>query len=199
MMRKKTSSHRGKQIDPGIAPEGIAHGQPLGLRPRIATTITPAQFLDPGQRQQPGAVLHDRLVAHAGAVPFQHGELGMVQRRALGVAEHPGELEQPRHAAGQKLLHRELGGAVQPAFALFAVGQLPVGGEAGEMDLRARRHLQDRRLDLDEALGRKPRPHGRLQSRPRLQCRQSLRQFVRAPVGHGRPSHARWTPCRVAT
>ena len=81
----------------------------------------------------------------------------MMQRRALAVAEHAGELEQLRHAAGQQLLHGELGRAVQPAYLfLLAVRRLPVGGETLQMHLRSGRHLQDRCLDLDEAFCREP-------------------------------------------
>ena len=145
--------------------------------------LAPAQLLCAGKRQQCRTILHDRLVARAGAIPFEHGELGMMQRRAFGIAEDARELEQSGHAAGQQLLHRELGRAVQPALALLAVGRLPVRDEAREMHFGAGRHLQDRRLDLDEAFGREPLPHRRLQARARLkigQARASLSAATRS-------------------
>src|SRR5471030_1447297 len=112
----------------------------------------------------------------------------MMERRSLGVAEYARELEELRDAAGQQLLHRQLRRAVQPALALLAVGQFPVGGEAREMDLGARRHLQDRRLDLDEALARKPQAQVGLQAGAGLQMRQAAAELLGAPVGHVPPS-----------
>ena len=116
MMRKKTSSQvspaciatpdgcesfsaladRREQVDAGMALERLGHGQPLGRRRGIADLVLPAQLLRAGERQQRRAILHDRLVARAGAIPFEHGELGMMQRRALGVAEDARELEELR-------------------------------------------------------------------------------------------------------
>ena len=115
----------------------------------------------PVERQQRGAVVHDRLVAGAGAIPFEHGELGMMQRRALGVAEHAGELEEPRHAAGQQLLHRELGRAVQPARA------------------RRGRRASSSRWRSPRDAPRRPAPPAGSASRPR-------RSPVGEPVAHRR-------------
>jgi hypothetical protein len=121
----------------------------------------------------------------------------MMQRRAFGIAEHPRELEELRQAARQQLLHRELRRAVQPAFAFLAVRQLPVGGEARQMHFGARRHLQDRRLDLDESLAGEPLSQGGLQTGARLKMRQAAGKFVGTPLVHARPSHATKAPCRV--
>ena len=66
------------------------------------------------------------------------------------------------------------------------------------MHFGAGRHLQDRRLDLDEALGREPSAQRGLEARARLQMRQAAGEFVGAPVGHAGPSHATFAPCRVA-
>ena len=57
--------------------------------------------------------------------------------------------------------------------------------------------LQDRRLDLDEALGREPLPKRRLEARARFEMRQASAELVGSPFGHARPSHAAWTTCRV--
>ena len=220
MMRKKTSS----QLSPSCMRDAATARASFSALPTVANRSTPAwrsnasatvsrsgsargiaAMLVPAQlaRRRSSASsaaqsCHDRLVAHAGAIPFQHGELGMMQRRALGVAEHARELEQFRNAAGQQLLHRELGRAVQPALALLAVGQLPVGGEAREMHFGAGRDLQDRRLDLDEALAREPLPHRRLQARACLQMRQAPARACRDATRSCRPSHAAAAPCRVA-
>ena len=125
----------------------------------------------------------------------------MMQRRALGVAEDARELEEPRHAAGQQLLHRELGRAVQPArLRVLAVRRLPVGGEAREMHLGAGRHLQDRRLDLDEAFCREPLPRIAAWIRARAcRMRQAAGELVGAPsvMPDHRMRRARRVGCRT--
>ena len=65
------------------------------------------------------------------------------------------------------------------------------------MHFGAGRHLQDRRLDLDEALGREPSAQRGLEARARLKVRQAAGESVGAPVGHAGPSHATFAPCRV--
>src|SRR5260370_29231356 len=66
------------------------------------------------------------------------------------------------------------------------------------MDLSAGRHLQDGRLDLDEAFAHEPSAQGCLDARARLQEGHAAGDLVGAPVGHAGPSHAARTPCRVA-
>jgi hypothetical protein len=51
--------------------------------------------------EQRHAVVHQGLVAAAYPVPFEQGEFGMMQRAALAVAEHAGELDDPLLARGQ--------------------------------------------------------------------------------------------------
>ena len=60
-----------------VSRSGSANGS--AMAPRQEKRSTPA--VRGGHGQQRGAVAHQRLVGRPGAVPFQHGELGMVQRR----------------------------------------------------------------------------------------------------------------------
>ena len=69
--------------------------QPLGRGERIGLAVAERNSSRPaaarGRRQQRRAVLHQGLVGLVGAIPFEHGELGMMQRPALAVAEDAGE------------------------------------------------------------------------------------------------------------
>ena len=53
------------------------------------------------------AVVHQRLIRLVRPIPFQHREFGMMQRAALAVAEHAGEIEDARLARRQQLLAGE--------------------------------------------------------------------------------------------
>jgi hypothetical protein len=57
----------------------------------------------------------------AGAIPFEHGEFGMMQRPALTVAKHMSEREQPRFAGRQQLLAGEFRRGMQEQPARIAV------------------------------------------------------------------------------
>ena len=65
------------------------------------------------QREQRRAIGHQRVVGLVGAIPFEHREFGMVQRAALAVAKHAGELEDPPLARRQQLLAGEFRRGVQ--------------------------------------------------------------------------------------
>ena len=96
-----------------------------------------------GQRQEGGAVIHQRLVRFARAVPFQQREFRMVQRAALAVAKYPGELEDPPLAGRQQLLAGELRrGAQIERRGRAAVGGRKRGGEGVQVRLVAGRDLQ---------------------------------------------------------
>jgi hypothetical protein len=58
------------------------------------------------------------------------------------------------------------------------------------MHFGAGRHLQDRRLDLDEAFRREPLAQCRLDARARLQEGHAAGKLVGTPVGHARPYSA---------
>ena len=84
-----------EEVDAGEALEGLGHGQALGLangsavRPRKARpSRRPPRPRAQARRSPPSAPRRARR-----PVPFEHGELRMVQGPALAVAEHPGEGE----------------------------------------------------------------------------------------------------------
>src|SRR3546814_7737949 len=74
----------------------------------------------------------------------------MVQRGALAVAKDRGELEQPRLAGRQQLLHGEFRRGMQVQRPAAAVGLLQYGGKSLQMRLQSRRDLQGRGLRRSE-------------------------------------------------
>ena len=139
--------------------------------------------------QQRRAVGHQHRVVLVGAIPFQHGEFGMVQRRALAIAEDAGEIEDARFARRQQLL----GGEFRRSVEVIGVSGAGIvdqrGGEAMQMRLVAGRALQDRGLDLDEVAGFEPAPQRRLDPPPREQSRAPVGVDVRPPEGRERLAH----------
>jgi hypothetical protein len=91
-----------------------------------------------------------------GAVPFEHGELGVVQRPALAVAPDVAEAGDAGLAGGQELLHGEFGRGVEIEPVACPVIADGGGREGVEMGLVAGRELQAGRVDEQEALGRQP-------------------------------------------
>ena len=168
------------------------------LRPRNAKTSTPPAA---GRHAQDlRAILHERLVGRVGAIPFEHGELGMVQGPALAVAEHVGEGEQPRLAGGQELLAGELGRGVQiEAAAGRPVDRGELGREGVQMRLVAGRGLQDRGVDLDEAARIEPTPQRRLDPRAAQQEGAPVGMDVGAPPGRWQCSCRRTGSAHVWT
>ena len=149
--RSVPERRRRQQVDAGEGVERLGHGHPLGLRERVDGLAAERQrWRRPRPRRRaasrPAQSAISCLVRLVGAVPFEHGELGMVQGPALAVAEDVGEGEQARLAGGQQLLAGELGRGVQVEPALRrAVGGLGVGREGVQVGLVAGRDLQDRR------------------------------------------------------
>ena len=85
--------------------------------------------------QQPLAIRHQRAIVGTGAIPFQHGEFGVVGGAALAIAEGMGELEDFRHSRRQQLLHGKFGRGVEEERP-HAVGFLEAGGEGTQMRLK---------------------------------------------------------------
>ena len=79
----------------------------------------------------------------------------MMQRPALAVAEHAGEVEDPPLAGRQQLLAGEFRRGVQISGVRSPSGRHQLGREGMQMGLVAGRDLQDRRLDLDEVRARR--------------------------------------------
>ena len=129
--------------------------------------------------QQRSAVLHQSLVVFVGAIPFQQRELRMMQRGALAIAEHAGEIEDARLAGRQQFLAGEFRRGAQIERVAFTSGADQLGRKSMQMRFIARRNLQCCGLDLNEIPRGEPRP----QSRRDLRARQQKRP----PVGvHGR-------------
>ena len=106
-------------------------------RPRKVSCRRPGRLRR--QRQDRRAVGHQRLVRLAGAIPFDQREFRMMQRAALAVAEHPGELEDAALAGGQQLLAGEFRrGAQIKRRDARRPGAASVGGEGVQMGLVAR-------------------------------------------------------------
>jgi hypothetical protein len=93
---------------------------------------------------------HDVLVVRVGLVPLDHRELGVVLVGDALVAEVLAQLVDALQAADDEALEVQLGGDAQVE---VAVQRVVVGDERARQRAAVER-LQDRRLDLDEALGR---------------------------------------------
>ena len=148
-------AERREQVDAGVARERLGHGDVLGRGEGIALVRAMPQAMPvhrPGRRgQQCRAIGHQRRVGLVGAVPFQHGEFRMVQRRALAVAPAVGDLVDALLAGGEQRLHGELGTGVQKKPLPDRIERFrELHGQRADMRLHPRRNLQRRRLDLDE-------------------------------------------------
>ena len=160
-----------------MAREGLRHRHALRRGKRIDGLAAKRELLGAGGArrlgQQRRAVVHQRLVGLVRPVPFQHGEFRMMQRAALAVAEHAGEIEDARLAGRQQLLAGEFRRGAQIERLPLAAGSDQLGGEGMQMGLVAGRDLQGGGLDLDEIARGEPGP-------------QSGRDAARAPAGYGR-------------
>ena len=125
----------------------------LGLGERVCGAAAVAELAGAGGLRGAGhhrhAVVHQQLVLAMRPVPFQHGELRMVQRAALAVAEAAGELEDAPFAGRQQLLAGEFRRGAQEA-PVAAGGRRHFRPHGMDVGLVAGGDLQDRGLDLDE-------------------------------------------------
>lgn len=138
--------------------KGLAHGQPFG---RGAGVAAAAAVFEPGragrfgsQAHQRHAIGNDRVVAFPDAVPFEHGEFGVVQRAALPVAPDMGKAGDAPLSGRQQLLHGEFGRGVEVKRVAHAVIADRSGCKGMEVRFIAGRTLQPRRIHHDEILGR---------------------------------------------
>ena len=102
------------------------------------------------EREDLGAIAHQRLVGLARPIPFEHGEFRVVQGAALPVAVDMGEAGDAGLARRQELLAGEFRRGVEVERRPRAVGADGLGCEGMEMRLVARRDLERGRIDLDE-------------------------------------------------
>ncbi len=179
----------GEQVDAGKAGKRLGDAQALGFEERIGLAApvgeTPGARRLGGERQDRGAIAHQRLVGFAGPVPFEHREFGMVQRPALAVAVDMGEAGNPRLARGQQLLAGEFRRGVQVEGGRVAARRQRFRGEGMEMGLVAGRDLQRRRIDLHEIALREIPPHCVLDAVARQQKGTPVRMDVRVPPRRG--------------
>ena len=194
----------GEQVDGGEAVECLGQGQPLEGGERVGLAAAEAQPFCPGglgsEREQRGAIGHQRIVGLTGAVPFEHRELGMVQGAALAVAKDAGEAEEARLARGQQLLAGEFRRGVQVERLAASVGQDRLGGEGGEMRLVARRDLQRGGLHLHEVVACEMPAQGREDAVAGQEQGPAIRVDAGVPPGRGFGAHAngasRWQRSR---
>jgi hypothetical protein len=99
-----------------------------------------------------GAVLHQRFIGLARAIPFQHREFRMVQRAPLAVAEHAREIKNAPLTRREQLLAGELRRGVEEERAALPAHSDHLRGKGVQMRLVAGRNLQNAGLDLGEAL-----------------------------------------------
>ena len=146
-----------EDVDPGPLADRVAQGDPLpgrrevDLDPVALDLRRPVDALgDVGDEllEPRGGV----LVVGVGLVPLEHRELGVVLERDPLVAEVLAELVDAVDPADDQALQVELGGDPQVE---VAVERVVVGGERARQRAAVER-LQDRGLDLDEALGVEP-------------------------------------------
>ena len=112
-IRRAVRGKRREKVDAGVAFERVCHGQALGIGKGIGVAAPEgkARHARPlgCKGEQCGTIQHQALVAFACPIPFEHRELGVVQRTALAVAIDSPEAEEPRLAGGQQLLAGEFG------------------------------------------------------------------------------------------
>ena len=91
-----------------------------------------------------------------GAVPFDHGEFGGVERAGLAIAPDAGEIDDPGFAGREQFLGGEFGAGVEVERVFRTAFGPPRDGEAVEVGFVARRYLDGAAFDRDEALAREP-------------------------------------------
>ena len=86
---------RRQQVDAGEFRERVGDREPLRRSIGIGSAVLPLRCRPPAALAASTRIAAQSaisaLVRFVGAIPFQHGEFGMVQRPALAIAEHMGE------------------------------------------------------------------------------------------------------------
>ncbi len=103
-----------------------------------------------GDCKDVGAIRDQVAIVRAGAIPFEHGEFGMVQSCPLTVAKDMGERENPGFAGRQQFLAVEFRRRMQVEFLRDAAGRGKLRGETGDVGFVAGRNLQGGGLDFRE-------------------------------------------------
>ena len=104
-IRRAADGHAVVEIDAGMAEEGVADADPLGRLERVRPAAAKREGFRARhlscERQQRGAILHDRCQWRADAIPLEHCEFRRVQRGAFAVAEDVGQRKDLRLAGGK--------------------------------------------------------------------------------------------------
>ncbi len=145
-----------------MAGKGVRDRQPFRLGKGVAIVATKAESVDAGglrgEHQKIGAIGHQLVIGLAGAIPFQHGEFGMVQRPALAIAPDMREGAEPLFSGGQQLLGGKFRRGVEIEGERPSVDGERLRCEGMQMRLVAGRDLKRRRLHLNEIALGKPEP-----------------------------------------
>ncbi len=105
-----------------------------------------------------------------------------MQRGALAITKHPGEIEDALLAGGQQFLAGEFGRGAQIKRVAFASGADQLGRKAVQVRFIARRDLQRCRFDLNEILRGEPRAQSRRNPRARDQKRPPVGMHSLVPL-----------------
>ncbi len=154
-------------IDVCVAPECLRVGQTLR---RFRIWMTGHQQTGDQQLH----LVHELMVIEAGTVPFDHGELGIVQSPRLAVAEDAGDLVDGPAPGRQQSFHGELRGGLQVKLA--APGTRVVSRETGNVHIRHGAVRKDGCVNLDDSTLRKERPDEREHLRAALNHLQRRRR-----------------------
>ena len=165
-----------------VSRSGAANGS--AARPRKVNCCVPAACAACAKNR--GAVGHQRLIRLAGPIPFDQREFRRVQRAALAIAKHSGELDDTALASRKELLAGEFRRRAQVKRRRRAIRRHQLGGEGVQMRLVAGRDLQRAGLDLDEIVRGEPGAQAR-------------RRSGRAPAGRAAGRHGRGGPRRATT
>lgn len=107
----------------------------------------------------------------------------MMQRPALAIAIDMGETGDALLAGGQQLLAGKFRRGMQIERRRLAIRRQRLGGESMQMRLVARRHLQRRRVDLDEVVAREETAQRRLDGVAAKKERPPVRMDAAGPPG----------------
>ena len=140
--------------------EGLFAGEHFRFGHRIAAAALPAQrAVAAGRLRRPGqgeGVGDHRGPVCMGAIPFDHGEFGRMQRALFTIAPHAGEIDDLRFTGGQQFLGGEFRAGVEVERLFRPAFRPPGDREAVQMCLVAGADLHRAAFHRDEALISKP-------------------------------------------
>ena len=184
--------NRGQKVDPGMFGKGLGHADAFRAGIGVAGDIAPAELIRAGglggEHQEIGAILHQHGVILTHPIPFQHCELGMMQRPPLAIAPDMREGGDAGLARGQQLLHGEFGRGMQihrPRHPVIADHR---GGKTVQMGLVAGAEGERGRIHLQEVVRIEPAANGALDAVSRQKRGSAVGMAVGLPplgIAHG--------------